>query len=368
MDYMYAVLAPVAVAAQFTFTKSFQKRFEGVPPRFFFMLASAAACVLMFLCLNGFAVRYGTFTFFMALGEAATVAVYTVIGFAVFRLGSLSVYMIFLMLGAMLLPYACGVAFLGEEPAALNIVGLAVLVVSMFVPFVQGKRAREGAAGGRRKKTRKLYIVLCVAVFLLNGLTVTISKLHQSNPWDAAALSAYDFFFWYGCFAACLSAAAYAGFYLIRRFFLKEGRQASAQKEKGAAEKEKSGGAQSDGIQPDRAQSDGIQSSDAQSDRAQSGGAQREMPAEGNFMGVPRRRLWSGAALAVGYTVSMGVGAVLQFAAATTMDASVLFPIVTGGTIVLSAVSGAVFFHEKITVPIWISLGLTAVGTVLFLF
>ena len=62
-----------------------------------------------------------------------------------------------------------------------------------------------------------------------------------------------------------------------------------------------------------------------------------------------------------------GVSYMLQLVGAKTLPATVLYPIVTGGSIVFSALSGKVFFKEKLTVYQRISIALCFIGTLLFL-
>ena len=50
------------------------------------------------------------------------------------------------------------------------------------------------------------------------------------------------------------------------------------------------------------------------------------------------------------------------------LGSSVTFPIINGGTIVFSTISGMVFFKEKLNVAKIISLALVVVSTVIFMF
>ena len=62
-----------------------------------------------------------------------------------------------------------------------------------------------------------------------------------------------------------------------------------------------------------------------------------------------------------------GVSYMLQLIGAKELPATVLYPIVTGGSIVFSALSGKVFFKEKLTVYQRISIAICFIGTLLFL-
>lgn len=62
-----------------------------------------------------------------------------------------------------------------------------------------------------------------------------------------------------------------------------------------------------------------------------------------------------------------GVSYLLQLNSAKTLPASVLYPIVTGGSIIFSALAGKMFFREKLSSYQRISIALCFMGTILFL-
>ena len=64
---------------------------------------------------------------------------------------------------------------------------------------------------------------------------------------------------------------------------------------------------------------------------------------------------------------AIGISYLLQLTGAAELPATVLYPMVTGGSIIFSALSGRVFFKEKLSVYQLVSIGLCFVGTLLFL-
>lgn len=72
-------------------------------------------------------------------------------------------------------------------------------------------------------------------------------------------------------------------------------------------------------------------------------------------------------ACALGYAAVNGCAQLLVTLCATYVNASVQYPIITGGCVFLSALTG-LFFGEKLTVRTVIRIVLVAAGTVLFLF
>ena len=65
--------------------------------------------------------------------------------------------------------------------------------------------------------------------------------------------------------------------------------------------------------------------------------------------------------------VSFAVSFLLILITAVNLPASVLFPFITGGSVIFSSLLGAVFFKEKLTLPRLAAIGLCFAGTLLFL-
>lgn len=70
---------------------------------------------------------------------------------------------------------------------------------------------------------------------------------------------------------------------------------------------------------------------------------------------------------AIGASAVCGLSFLLQLIGAKELPATVLYPLITGGTIVFSAISGIVFFKEKISRSQFIAIFLCVVGTLFFL-
>ncbi len=71
--------------------------------------------------------------------------------------------------------------------------------------------------------------------------------------------------------------------------------------------------------------------------------------------------------IAAGAAAISGASYLLQLTGAKELPATVLYPMVTGGSIIFSALSGRVFFKEKLSVSQLVSIGLCFGGTLLFL-
>ena len=67
------------------------------------------------------------------------------------------------------------------------------------------------------------------------------------------------------------------------------------------------------------------------------------------------------------YSAIGTVSSLLQLEGAKNLPASVLYPMITGGTIVLTGLFALLFFGEKLSKRGWIGIGLCLLGTCLFL-
>ncbi|HPE96240.1 MAG TPA: hypothetical protein PLT66_09265, partial [Bacillota bacterium] len=181
---VYIILAVFCVATSFTLNKLYQKKYcSDKKSLFIFTILMSLSGGLFFFCLNGFTIRFGGFTFVTALAVAVTVAFNNFTGLIIMKHCKMSLYMSFLMTGGMLIPFLYGVIFLDEKLTALRVIAMLMLLLALFMPVVE--------KGG--EKASRLGIILCVCVFLSNGINSTVSKIHQISP---QALGTNDFSFW----------------------------------------------------------------------------------------------------------------------------------------------------------------------------
>ena len=62
-----------------------------------------------------------------------------------------------------------------------------------------------------------------------------------------------------------------------------------------------------------------------------------------------------------------GFSYMLQLMGASNLPATVLYPLVTGGSVILSAIAGLVVYKEKLNFRQWLGIALCFAGTLLFL-
>ncbi len=313
--YVLMILAAVVLLAlQFSTNRAYSLK-----------CGSGAKASLTFTCLAGLlsaiicafiaVVFEGGLTFpIYSIGLAAIVAVlcstYNFIGFKIMALGSLSVFMMFLMLGGMMLPYLFGIFYLDERVSVFRIIGLVLLVVSMAFPVL----ARRDTDGNEKsKKTNFIFFILCALVFCLNGGVSIASKIHQISAETHETCSSANFSVISNSISAVISGIALI---IINAF------------EKNRAEK-------------------------------------RNTEAVSVFKNVKPGFI---AAVTFGQAAFGGISYVLQLFSASHVDASMLYPMITGGSVVLSALAGFVFFREKPDRLSFIGLAISFAATFFFLF
>ena len=293
---MYTVfifIAVVLLALQFSANKAYGlRRGDGAKTSLLFLtvtsyLSSAITLIVTFFVGEGFRVTW--YSLLMSGIMAALSSAYTVIGFKIMAIGDMSVFMMFLMLGGMLLPYLFGVIRLGEALSVWRVIGVILLALSMVFPVLARRRGKGG--GG------VLFVVLCLAVFLLNGMASIVTKTHQINLYGMDVVNAPSY--------ASLGNFMNGTISLVCLLVL--GLKGRAGKPAKAAEK------------------------------AGEDGAAALKPAK---TGVIALLMLANAACNV-------AAYILQLFSAGKLPASMMYPMLTGGTVVLSAAAGWIFFGEK---------------------
>lgn len=293
MYYLMLCASALLLALDFALNKLYQQKAgTSIRAGLGFNALLGGICTLLFFTLGVFSVKVTWYSLLMAAGMATLVMIYNLIGFRIMKMGSMAIYTLFLMTGGMVVPYVWGLAFWDEPFSLLRLLGLLLIIVAVALSNVS------------KKKIGALQILMCLAVFVINGFTSVISKAHQIE----LNFETVDLITFIMLFNACKFVLAGIA-YLIVRCGKKEHTETNGEKTKIS------------GILP----------------------------------------------IIFGSAILSGGAFVLQLLSASKLPATVLFPIQTGGTMILSSLAGVAFFREKLSKSIVIGLSICFVGTLLFL-
>ena len=286
--YILVVLSAVLLAVDFLIVKLYQ-RAEGTSPEkvFRFNFFIGLFTVVIFFFIGGFKIEFTAFSAVLALVMTSIAILYTLIGFKILEEGFAAYYSFFLMTGGMVVPYVWGLIFLDEQFSLMRMFGLSLIIAAAFAVHA-----------GKQKVSLKT-VVMCAAIFFLNGFVSVISKEHQISEMAVSSTS-------YVILTALVKVFLCGGFMIVYR--LKRTAVQSKQK----------------------------------------------MSAKSLML------------LAASALVS-GLSYLLQLGGASKLPATVLYPIVTGGSIVFTAIAGWIVLKEKPTKQLVFGLILCVVGTCLFL-
>lgn len=308
MEYFILVLAAVCIAAQFNVNKVYQQKFvSGIADMLFFPFVCGIVNLIFFtllgLCLYGRLPEFSVFSFLMSIVLALISTLSFAVGLLIMKYGKISAYSVFMMLGGMILPYFYGVIMLDEAVSAARIIGLIILVCALPCSVLNPDKKSDRS---NRANNMKFYYMLCVFIFIINGCTSIISKVHSINT---SAIPAVNFIVYVNLWQMIINGAAY---FIFSRKQTKSTVQENTQN--------KSSGK--------------------------------------NYMVLT----------ITAYAIVSGVGFLFQLISAETVPAVALYPFITGGSIILSTIGARIFFKEKISMLMLVGIIMSFAGTVLFLF
>ena len=256
----------------------------------FIALQGLFAFILFFIA-NGFKLSFSGYSFLISGLLNCLAASYTLIGFKILKSGTMAIYTLFLMSGGMVLPYIFGLIFLNEPFSVVRTFALVLLLVGVILPNFA------------KKDITSKQLVLCFAVFFINGCVSILSKIHQIDL-GYQTINEMEFVAIGGAFKFVFSSAIYV---LARR------------NNKNIIEH------------------------------------------------TTEKFRFSPYIIPLFSAVLTESSFFLQLHTASILPASILFPFMTGGTIVLSSLSGVIFFKDKLPKRVIISIVLCFIGTLFFL-
>lgn len=304
MNYIILCFAVLCFAVQFAFNKVYEGSIKQTTVTALTLpLVIGLMGVVQCLFISGFSINITAEAFVLAIAMASAFVPCYVLGIKVLTIGSLAIYSMFMMLGGMLVPFFYGVFFLNEDISPARAVG-SVLLAGFIIAQAMIQNSTMAKTKSSEKHDRAVFLMLCVAIFFLNGMTGVIAKMHETSK---GSVSEANFTFLYSLITAIVS------LFLLVLSFLK-------------------------------------------------GDAKRKC-AEFKTS-VTKKPMFS----MIGLGVMTNTGNYLLLKAAENLPASVQFPFTSGGVIMLSALISAFVFKERLAGKEWLAVLGASLATVLFLF
>ena len=291
MSYLLLIVADILLSINFVCSKKYQLM-RGITAKaaYFSVAIMGLFTAVLFFIINGLKVNFSIFSILMSLCYNLTIIIYSVIGRYVIHKGSLALYTLFLMSGGMLVPYVWGILFLNEAFTIRSILGIILIIAAILI------------SNTTQIKLNFKFVLLCFAVFFLNGFTSVFSKLHQTTT-AYPTVSTTDFVILSGIIRLLIGGI----------MFLTEYKKGD------------------------------------------------------DMFDKPKSSTLSVLFLLLFSTVASGTSSLLQLYSAKTVPATVLYPFITGGSIIFTSLAGMILYKEKLTKEIIASISICFAGTLLFL-
>ena len=304
MEYLYILIAVIGISGVFVTSKIYQRNYTKnfISLMIFSFFLALGGFAFSFI-VNGFTIHFSTVTLIYALVVAIAIGFDNIAGVVALKYCKMSLYTTFILSGGMVIPSIAGMLFWGEPIVGWRIAGISTVLLALVVPAFEKSD----------KRTSKIGLLLCLGVFVCNGINNVFTKLHQLTP---NALGTQDFLIWENlcnCASTLLITTAFVCITHTKKSSVP--------------------------LQDERT-----------NDKST----------------ITLTRWLIPVSLILLTSLISGVGQTFNLMAAKTVPASLLYPLTTGGSMILSAVCGKIFFNEKISKWNAISLTLAALGTVLF--
>lgn len=305
--YFMLFLAAAGITLSTIIDKLYQKRIAGlnnVECALRKSIPGGILCAFLFFAAGKFRLEFSWFSFWMGMFLSFINVASTLVCFKAYEKGNISLFTMFRMQGGMLLPYVYGIIFADNNPSVCQIIGMFVMVISLFIPCINLRRRSPDER--RTGRDSSVYTLLCIVIFILNG-GISIVSYIQSN--SVYAIDSTSFLAIYQLQTTVVFISVYAVWCLFHK---------------------------------------------------------------DNLLKNPPARTKGQTLVLLIYICLIAVigagGYFLQLIGASHLPAVVIYPMVTGGTVVLTALSGLAFFKEKLSAKGYIGIVCTFIATVLFVF
>lgn len=317
MEYIYLAGACFCFSIQFIFNKLFSSRSNGTFLSGVWCALATALCMLVYLLpMGGFALDISCSALICSVLYTASSLLCTGITILAMKLGKLSVVTTYTLLGGLILPFLWGLIAYHEPFGFMKGIGIVILLLSMISGVVWDKLFPKETAPAEKTNSGLRFHFYCLILFMTNGI-VSIATTASQKAADAVSSDAF--------LILCKIETALAAviiMLIIGCMNIKKGNR------------------------------NGIHDAFF--------GISKELPMTAKTFLI----LVLSCAL---FAVCNGAGNILSLNCAKTMDASIQFPVISAVVIVLGALFGLLFFHEKIEKRDITGLILAAAGIVFFI-
>ena len=197
MQYLLLALTTVCLSAQQLIQKRYNQKTEN-PNQFLFLAFTALAATVFFIAASLFRLTFDPAVLPYSLGFATAYIAATVGLIYALKLGSMAITAL-VNSYSLLIPTFYGIIFLRESVKVAGIIGIALLLVSLFLLGAKKERATGGVK----------WLVFLVVAFVGNGMCSTVQKIQQINM-DGAYKSEFMIF------ALIAAFVVFAGFAFAR--------------------------------------------------------------------------------------------------------------------------------------------------------
>jgi len=315
MEYLMLIIACVLIAFQFTANKIYQRKCQRRKSdvMLYAMLTGVFSFVIFLVYgiitgeITAFLPSVKTLSFWFALILATLSTLSLLTGVLAAKHGSTAIYSVFMMLGSMVIASVVGMTAWGEGTGALKIIGILVPCAAIVIPVI-----------GKGEKMNVKFTVICAISGLMNGVFTIISASHSKLLGTDKVTSTNAMMLWLYLFTALLALV----FYLIMRFALKTDEENAPVTTKSTE------------------------------------GTKNDSKIAVILGSVVVMTILS----ALMFSASSGFGYLLQLLVLEKLDATIVTPLVSGLTILMSAFAGLIFFKEKIDLKNVIAMLVTMLG------
>jgi len=307
MDYFFVLIIVITIAICICLYKIYQKRVVSPDWSFRIILEKCFGfsailgffCCSLFFIFNGCKIEINLFSFGIVAILAVIYFTANIFSIIILSRGSIAIYSLFNLLGALMLPFIAGVFFWNEQLTLLKIIGMVFLIISLFIPAFEKNNSA---------KNTKIFYILCIGIFILTGFANILIKYHQTSP--QAHIEAQSFQILCDTIICVVNTILY---FIMRRI---NGKFPLATLQK---------------------------------------------PGEKSFHLI-------NVSILIIYALIGSGSYIIQLWVAETLDATLLFPLITGGSIIFTVIFGWIFFKEKPGKFMVIGTVIACIATALFLF